>query len=120
MKNTITLLFSMAAFSACEKQHNCGCAVPYQIYYLKAAVLETGVSACDTPLSDFSEDSQRINSYTGNSSLQYLVNSLPPGRRVLQQKLYAQVATMPASEDFNCDSSAYGFPHLKMMDAKIR
>lgn len=72
MKYIILLLLTCLIFAGCKKEKVdpiCGCATPYQIYYLKAKVTQTSDIACSLPVLDFSEDSLRIRDLTKLSNL---------------------------------------------------
>jgi hypothetical protein len=105
---------------ACNKGHICDCPMPYQIYYLKASVVTSSDLSCNRPVLEFSEDSSRIRLITGAEGLTYVGQSLNSGLNVTGQKIYVSVSKMPASEEFACNTMGLNYPHLKVIDAKVR
>ena len=102
---------------ACKKVM-CGC-LPYQVYYLKATVIETNNIDCGRPLLDFSEDSLRIHAIMGSNEERFIITTLDASLNVVGKKLFVSVA-QPGSEDFACTALGPGYAHLKLLDAKPR
>ena len=115
----ITFLIS-SLFHGCVKEKNCGCAMPYQIYYLKAKVIQTSDISCGKPVLDFSEDSVRIRALTHLDDLFYSVVNLPTSFVVQDKKLYVSMAKLKTEEEFVCTAVGFWFPHLKVLDVKNR
>ena len=94
--------------------------MPYQIYYLKAKLIQTSDISCGIPALDFSEDSLRIRNITGLNNLIYGVINLPENYRVQDKKLYVSVTTLKPEEEFPCNMLGIILPRLKVTDAKNR
>lgn len=106
-------------FSSCEKKI-CGCAPPFQVYYLQAKVINIADISCHLPVLDFTEDSTRIRLISGRDDLQFTVKQLPQEFNVLNKKLYVEATRPQPSEDFPCTAIGFSYPHLKITDAKNR
>ena len=118
------ILLSLIILSgvACKKDHDhiCDCLLPYQIYYLKAAVIETRNLDCGRPLLDFTEDSARIHLTTGIKQEKFIMTSLDPSLNVLNKKLYVSVKMTGSEDYFACTTLGPSYPGLKLLDAKPR
>jgi hypothetical protein len=108
------------ALSGCTKQHDCGCVVPYQVYYLKATVVQPSNIDCRKPVLEFSEDSAHIRMITGRNDILYVVTGLPAGFAVANKKLYVSVALLKPDEYFICTDLGPTYAPLKITDAKNR
>ena len=120
MKFVLTVLLTGFLFGGCVKEKNCGCVMPYQIYYLKAKVTQTSDISCGKPVLDFSEDSLRIRTWTNLNNLAYSVINLPTNYIVQDQKLYVSIMVLKPEEEFACNTLGISLPHLKVTDAKMR
>ncbi|SRR5258706_16173097 len=119
MKFLVAILAGVL-FSACVKNGKCDCVMPYQIYYLKAKVVQVRDVSCNLPGLDFSEDSVRIRQVTNINNLLYSVIRLPAGYIAQDKKLYVSVIKLTPEEEFPCNTLGIPFPHLKIVDAKDR
>jgi hypothetical protein len=120
--NRIFFIAALAgfAFYGCSKGKICGCAPPYQIYYLRAKVVQTSDLSCGRPILDFTEDSTHVRYISGINDLTYAVTTLPATMNVVDKKLYVFVTLLKPEEDFICHGLGVSFPHLKLTDAKPR
>lgn len=106
---------------SCNRERDCGCVTPYEIYYLKAEVIQTNNIDCGKPLLSFAEDSIRIRQITGkNNSIEFIANGLTFSLNQLHKKLYINVALLKPEEDFPCTTLGISYPHIKLLDAKER
>jgi hypothetical protein len=119
MKFFIPLAFCLLLWG-CVKRHDCGCVMPYQIYYLRARVVQTSDVSCGLPVLDFSEDSTRIRMTTNLDNVDYAVIQLPPAATVLNKMLYVSVALLKPEEQFTCNALGINYPRVKIMDWKDR
>ncbi len=116
----IYLLVMVIAFThvSCNKGRDCGCVMPYQVYYLKAEVIQTSNIDCGKPLLSFTEDSIRIKQITGkNNSIEFIAIGLPSSFNQLHKKLYVNAAVLKPEEDFPCTTLGIAYPHIKLLDA---
>ncbi|MES1218784.1 MAG: hypothetical protein ABUT20_24985 [Bacteroidota bacterium] len=120
MRYVVLVLLSSLLLPGCDKEQDCGCAMPYQIYYLKAKVIQTSDIACGKPVLDFSEDSLRIRTWTNLDNLSYSVINLPASAFVQDKKLYVSINLLKPDEEFVCTAVGISYPHLKVLDAKSR
>ena len=94
-----TLFVVFFLFSGCVKKSPiCGCAPPYQTYYVKAKVSQIVDIYCSKPVLDFTEDSLHIRSITGGNELQYIALNLPADFITAGKKLYVSVTPLKAEE----------------------
>lgn len=118
MKNAILLLTCCASLS-CTKEKDC-CVMPYQIYYLKATVLQTSDISCHSPVLGFSDDSERIRMQTKIIDLSFNVSSLPEQYRIQGQKLYVLVESPKPPEIYICNMLGIPLPQLKVTKIEPR
>jgi len=119
MRILFCLVFAFT-FYGCAKKRDCGCVMPYQVYYLKAKVVQTSDFCCYKPNLDFSEDSLRIHTLTNLNNLVFTVAGLPDGYRVQDKKLYVLVTALKPEDAFICNTMGLPLPALKVTDAKER
>ncbi len=120
MKYTLLCLIACFTFLGCNKEKVCSCVTLYQIYYLKAKVIQTNDISCNMPVLDFSEDSLRIRSLTNTDNLMYIASKLQSDYIIQNQKLYVSVVSLKPSEEFPCNTIGIVLPRLKIVDAKKR
>jgi hypothetical protein len=120
MKYTVISLIACITFSGCNKEKVCNCVMPYQIYYLKAKVIQTSDISCNMPVLDFSEDSLRIRSLTNLDNLIYTISNLQSNYIIQNQKLYVSIVSLKPNEEFPCNTIGILLPRLKVVDAKKR
>lgn len=107
-------------FFGCVKQTDCGCTMPYQVYYLKAKVSLTSDFACGKPLLDFTEDSARVRLLSASDMPLYTVNTLPQNLNIAGKKLYVSVTIPKPDEIAPCNTMGISYVPLKLLDAKPR
>jgi len=119
---TLILLLSLISVAdmACKKDPHCGCTLPYQIYYLKAIVIDTYNLDCHRPLLDFTEDSARIHAISQLNTEKFIMTSLNSDLNILNKKLYVSVRVLQSGEYFPCTAMGPSYPALKLTDAKPR
>ena len=121
MKTLIILLGLIGvADIACKKDPHCGCTLPYQVYYLKAIVIDTYNLDCHKPLLDFTEDSARIHTISRLNTEKFIMTSLDADLNILNKKLYVSVSILQSGEYFPCTAMGPFYPGLKLIDAKPR
>lgn len=122
MRPVIVALLTCFTFFGCvkDKEKNCGCVMPYQIYYFKAKVSQISDISCYKPVLDFSEDSIRIRTITNLNNLTYSVINLPSNYIIQDKNLYVSVTALKPEEEYTCNTLAITLPHLKVIDAKSR
>ncbi len=112
MKMYLAVLL-MAVIAGCNK-------AKVETLYANARVAATHDVSCGLPLLDFSEDSARIRLFTGHADLSYTVINLPDSFNVQDKKLYVDVALLRPAEEFPCNTLGIGYPHVKIVAAKVR
>ena len=120
IKYFFIVAFAGLTFYGCTKAKICDCAPPYQIYYVKAKVVQTSDLSCGRPILDFTEDSAHIRYISGINDLTYAVTTLPAAMNIIDKKLYVFVTILKPEEEFICHALGVSFPHLKLADAKPR
>ncbi|OQY96381.1 MAG: hypothetical protein B6D37_02485 [Sphingobacteriales bacterium UTBCD1] len=106
---------------SCKKGNKeCDCVWPFQLYYLKAEVIQTSDLSCRRPVLSFSEDSLRIRSITGLKDLFYVCDELPASVNIVAEKLYVKVRKLKAGEFFACLDIGISYPGIKVLDARKR
>ncbi len=119
MKYTLSA-FLIFLLSCNKAERICDCTLPYEIYYLKAEVIQTKDLNCSRPVLSFFEDSVRIRTLTGQQDLVYIGESLPTAMNQQSKKLYVDVRLLKPEEAFACITYGISYPGIKVLDAKER
>lgn len=120
MKYTLSAFLVLLLSCSKAPDQRCNCTLPYQIYYLKAEVIQTKDLNCSRPVLSFFEDSVRIRTLTGQQDIVYIGESLPTAMNQQSKKLYVDVRLLKAEEAFACITYGISYPGIKILDAKER
>ncbi len=120
MRKLLPAFFIFFLLISCIRDRRCDCVVPYQIYYLKAQVIDTNDINCGGPVLSFAEDSIRISEITHKTAITFLTRGLPSSFNQLNKKLYVDVRVFVPAEDFPCPAYGISYDKLMIIDAKER
>lgn len=120
MKQILLLSIVWFCVYGCKKGKICDCATPFQVYCLKAKVIQTNDIACHLPVLDFTEDSVRIRNITSLNTLEFSVINLPNEYIIKDKQLYVMVSLLKPEEEFACNTFGIVYPHVKVTDVKNR
>lgn len=120
MRKTLACVALSLLFFSCTKKTDCGCVVPYQVYYLKAKVSMTSDFACGKPLLDFTEDLARVRLLANSDMPLYTVTTLSQDLNIVGKKLYVSVIVPKPDEILPCNMMDISYVPLKLLDAKPR
>ncbi|MBK8951296.1 MAG: hypothetical protein IPM85_01990 [Chitinophagaceae bacterium] len=112
--------FLLILLSCKKTEQPCGCVTPYQIYYLRAEVVQTKDINCGRPVLSFLENSVRIRTLTGQQDFAYIGEGLPAAMNQQSKKLYVDVRLLKPEETFACITYGISHPGIKILDAKER
>lgn len=113
MRPVIAISFPLTLFCCKKKADEAS-------IWVNATVLNTNGISCRTPVLDFSEDSTKVHTFTGNSELTYVVKGFPSELNTQGKKVLVQIAIPRPEEYFTCITLGPNWPELKVLTANAR